>query len=133
MYRSETVCVSVRCDAAALYEAFWRPERFAAWASGLSQAGLRRSGERWQADGPDGPITLRFSEHNAFGVMDHWVDLGNGRVIHVPLRIVANGAGSEVMLTLFQYPEMTEEVFQRDIAWVRRDLHTLKSVAEQEG
>lgn len=131
MYRSETVCVSVDRDASALYEAFWRPECFPSWASGLSQGDLRQGEDGWQADGPEGPVTIRFSAHNAFGVMDHWVDLGDGRVVFVPMRIVANGTGSAVMLTLFQYPDMSDEIFARDRDWVRRDLETLKSLAEE--
>ena len=133
MYRSETVCVAVARGADALYEAFWKPERFASWASGLSQGDLRQTGSGWQADGPEGPVTIRFSEHNAFGVLDHWVDLGDGRVVYVPMRIVANGSGSAVMLTLFRYPDMSDETFARDLDWVRRDLETLKSLAEQDG
>ena len=132
-YRSETVSVSVNHDATALYEAFWQPERFPSWASGLSQGDLRQGENGWQADGPSGRVTIRFSEHNPFGVMDHWVDLGDGRVVFVPMRIIANGTGSEVMLTLFQYPDMSDEIFARDLDWVRRDLETLKSLAEQTG
>lgn len=132
MNRSETVSVTVQCDAVALYEMFWRPESFASWASGLSQAGLRPGADgRWQAEGPSGPVTLTFTDYNPFGVMDHWVDLGGGRVVYVPMRIVANGPGSEVALTLFQYPDMSDEVFQRDLDWVRRDLQTLQSAGEQ--
>lgn len=133
MYRSETVSVAVERDAAALYEAFWRPERFPSWASGLSQAALRPGEGGWQADGPEGPITIRFCDHNPFGVMDHWVDLGDGRVVYVPMRIVANGTGSTVTLTLFQYPDMGDEIFASDLDWVRRDLETLKSLAEHGG
>lgn len=131
MYRSETVSVSVNQGAVALYEAFWRPERFPSWASGLSQGDLRQGENGWQANGPEGPVTIRFSPHNDFGVMDHWVDLGDGRAVFVPMRIIANGSGSEVMLTLFQYPDISDEIFARDMDWVRRDLETLKSLAEQ--
>lgn len=133
MYRSEIVSVAVNRESAALYETFWRPECFPSWASGLSQAALRPGEDGWQADGPEGPLTIRFTEYNSFGVMDHWVDLGGGRVVYVPMRIVANGSGSDVTLTLFQYPDMTEAVFARDLDWVRRDLEALKSLAEQAG
>ncbi|MDF1792461.1 MAG: polyketide cyclase [Thalassobaculaceae bacterium] len=133
MYRSETISVSVAREADDLYEAFWRPECFTSWASGLSKSVLRRGDDGWHADGPEGPITIRFSDHNAFGVMDHWVVLADGRVVYIPLRVIPNDAASLVMLTLFQFPDMSDEQFGKDADWVRRDLETLKSVAEQGG
>jgi hypothetical protein len=124
------ICVSVRCGWQALYERFWRPESFPLWASGLSDSGLEQAGEVWRAQGPEGPVTIRFTPHNPFGVMDHWVDLGAGREIYMPLRVIGNGDGCLVTLTLFRQPEMTDETFAADAAWVARDLQTLKGLAE---
>lgn len=62
--------------------------------------------------------------------MDHWVELENGSVVHIPLRVIANGDGAEVLLTLFRQPDMTDEIFQRDQDWVGRDLAALKSWIE---
>jgi hypothetical protein len=63
--------------------------------------------------------------------MDHWVDLGKGRVIYVPLRVVENEKGAEVLLTLFRQPEVTESKFAEDEDWVKRDLLALKALAER--
>jgi hypothetical protein len=63
--------------------------------------------------------------------MDHWVDLGDGRIIDVPLRIIPNQDGSEVMLTLFRQPGVSTEKFAEDEAWVRRDFAALKASAER--
>jgi hypothetical protein len=130
MLEAKVISCSVRRDARELYEMLWKPESFPLWASGLSSASLERDAAGWTAQGPDGPIRITFSEHNAFGVMDHWVDLGDGRIVYVPLRIVANQEGSEVMLTLFRQPGMTDEKFAEDEAWVRKDLAALKALAE---
>ena len=48
----------------------------------------------------------------------------------VPMRIVPNGAGSEVLITVFQQPEMTEAQYQQDLSLVKRDLERLKRVLE---
>tara|TARA_R110002012_G_scaffold109444_3_gene253249 strand:+ start:2106 stop:2507 length:402 start_codon:yes stop_codon:yes gene_type:complete len=130
MMRTKTVSCSIQRDANDLYEAFWRPEIFPEWASGLSNAALEKTGDGWKGQGPEGPITVTFSAHNDFGVMDHWVDVGGGNIVYIPLRIIPNGAGSEVMLTLFQYPGMTDEKFETDQDWVKRDLDALKRLAE---
>ena len=131
MLDSKTISVSVDHDWQDLYAAFWQPEAFPRWASGLSNASLEKAGEDWKAQGPQGPIGIKFTAHNAFGVMDHWVDLGDGRVIYVPLRIIANATGADVQLTLFRQPDMTETQFAADGDWVMRDLLGLKTLAER--
>jgi hypothetical protein len=130
MLHAKTISVSIGRPWQEVYETLWRPEAFARWASGLSAAALHPDGDSWVGQGPDGPIRVRFTAHNALGVMDHAVDIGEGRIVHVPMRVIANGEGCEVLLTLFRQPEMTEEKYAQDEAWVRRDLAALKALAE---
>ena len=130
MLEAKVITCSVRRNARDLYEMLWRPESFARWASGLSSASLERGDRGWKAQGPEGPIRITFTEHNGFGVMDHWVDLGGGRIVYVPLRIIPNEDGSQVMLTLFRQPDMSTEKFAEDEAWVARDFAVLKAFAE---
>ena len=127
---ARTLGIAIRRHWREVYERFWRPERFPLWASGLSQADLRQVGDSWRALGPEGPLSIRFTPLNELGVMDHWVDLGGGREIYVPLRVLAAGEGCLVTLTLFRQPEMTEARFAADADWVERDLQALKSLAE---
>jgi hypothetical protein len=130
MMKTKTITCSIKRDARSLYEAFWQPESFPEWASGLSNAALEKTENGWKGNGSEGSITVIFSGHNEFGVMDHWVDVGNGNILYIPLRIIPNGDGSEVMLTLFQYPGMTDAKFAEDQEWVKRDLEALKKLAE---
>ncbi|MFC4595598.1 polyketide cyclase [Sphingobium tyrosinilyticum] len=127
MLPARTYSVSINRDWRVLYEAIWRPEVFPKWASGLSESDLRQEGDQWFADGPEGSITIRFTPHNDYGVMDHFVDTGDGQEIHVPLRVIQNGDGAEVMLTLFRQPGMDDEMFARDAKWITRDLRALKN------
>lgn len=130
MLEARVIHCSVRRDPRSLYEMLWRPETFALWASGLSSALLERDDVGWKAQGPEGPVRITFTGQNGFGVMDHWVDLGDGRIVYVPLRIIPNAEGSEVLLTLFRQPDMNDEKFAQDEAWVRQDLTALKALAE---
>jgi hypothetical protein len=120
-----TLSVSIERDWQALYEAIWRPEVFPHWASGLAHSTLEAHGDVWKAYGPAGNVTIRFTPHNGFGVMDHTVVLESGDEVHVPLRVLRNGDGAEVALTLFRQPDMSDEKFAADTDWVRRDLQTL--------
>jgi hypothetical protein len=130
MLPARTYSVSIKREWQALYEQIWRPEFFPTWASGLSDSELRQSSDSWLAAGPEGPIRVRFTAHNDFGVMDHFVDPGTGREVHIPLRVVQNGDGAEVMLTLFRQPDMTDERFSADAKWIMRDLRALKQLVE---
>ena len=129
MMEAHTLSVAVRRDWREVYEFVQRPENFARWASGAAQS-LRKEGGEWVADGPDGRVVLRFAARNAFGVLDHTVVLRSGAEIRMPLRAIQNGDGSELVLTLFRQPGMTDAVFARDAEWVAKDLATLKTLLE---
>ncbi|URW74794.1 polyketide cyclase [Sphingomonas donggukensis] len=129
MLPSRTYSMSIDRDWRDLYAAIWRPEVFPRWASGLAESALRPEGDGWMADGPEGPVRIRFTPHNDHGVMDHVVEVSNGADVHVPMRIVANGRGAEVMVTLFRQPGMSDERFAADAKWIHRDLQRLKSLA----
>lgn len=130
MLPARTYSVSINQDWRALYETIWRPEYFPKWAGGLSESALIQDGETWLAEGPDAPIRITFTPQNDYGVMDHWVDTGDGNAVHVPLRVVQNGDGAEVMLTLYRQPDMDDERFSADSKWVVADLRKLKRLIE---
>jgi hypothetical protein len=75
-----------------------------------------------------------FAPPNDFGVVDHVVTplTGEGPAVDVPLRVVPNGTGSEVMLTLFQQPGMSDAQYAADAALVQQDLHRLKHALEHQ-
>jgi hypothetical protein len=121
--------VSIQRAAAEAYEFLSLPENFPKWASGLG-ASLRQAGADWIAETPDGPATVRFTERNSRGVLDHSVNLPRGGSVYVPLRVIESGNGCELVLTLFRLPGMSEEKFVADAAWVMRDLQAAKRILE---
>jgi hypothetical protein len=128
MLEVKTISIYIDRDWRDVYEAAWRPEVFRRWASGLANSSFEGQGGRWTAEGPGGPVSIRFTDHNEFGVMDHYVELENGDEIYVPLRVFANDAGAEVSLALFRQPGMSNETFEADADWVRKDLAALKKL-----
>lgn len=121
--------VTIDRSAAEAYEFLSLPENFPRWASGLG-ASLRQAGADWIAETPDGPATVCFTERNSRGVLDHSVKLPRGDSVYVPLRVVANREGCELVLTLFRLPGTSDEKFAADAAWVMRDLQTAKRILE---
>lgn len=122
--------VPVNCAAADAYAFLSVPENFPKWGSGLAGS-LRKAATGWIAETPEGPATVRFSERNAYGVLDHAVDTPRGSV-YVPLRVVPRGQACELVLTLFRRPEMSDEKFAADAEWVMRDLNAAKRILEGE-
>jgi hypothetical protein len=92
---------------------------------------VKRDGAQWIVETPDGPVRLRFATWNQWGVLDHLVTLPSGGQVVVPMRVVQNGAGSEVLFTLFQRPGTSDAQFYEDAVLVQRDLETLKRVLEE--
>lgn len=126
---TRVIHVSIARDWHAVYDFAAEPANMARWAAGLGTNPVRR-GDIWEADGPAGTVTIRFVPRNGFGVLDHVVTLASGLDVAVPLRVVANGAGAEVIFTLFRLPGMSEADFARDAEAVARDLARLKAIME---
>lgn len=129
---SRTLTVRIERALQDAYAFLSSPENFALWASGLGK-GLARAGTGWTAETPGGPVEIGFAEPNAFGVLDHRVRLASGQEVAVPMRVIANGGGCEVLLTLLRQPDMTPAQFAADAEWVQRDLQSLKRVLEGQG
>ena len=127
--RCRTLSVSIDRPPARVYAFVRNPENLPRWASGLGRA-VRRDGEGWVLETPNGPLGFAFVADNDLGVLDHTVTLAPGVDVLNPMRVVANGEGSEVSFTLFELPGMTAEKFAEDAALVERDLSALKSVLE---
>jgi hypothetical protein len=75
-------------------------------------------------------VNVRFVKTNHFGVLDHYVNPTPEIEVYVPMRVLPNGSGSEVIFTLFQLPDMSDEQFAEDVGMVERDLKTLKKGLE---
>ncbi len=121
--------IGIDRDATTVYAFASQPENLPRWAAGLGR-GITRAGDLWMVDTPAGAVELRFAPPNGYGVLDHVVTLPDGTEVDVPVRVVANGAGAEVMFTLFRQPAMSEADFERDAGLVAADLAALKRLLE---
>jgi hypothetical protein len=129
LFRSKTLSVSIASDPDKVYEFVSNPKNLPKWATTFCRS-VRRSEGEWVIDTPQGPMTIRIVGHNDFGVLDHYVSLTPGTEVMVPMRVVPNGSGSDVIFTLFQSPGMSDEKYAEDIRLVERDLGTLKEILE---
>jgi hypothetical protein len=128
---SKTISVTIARDWREVYAFMEHPLSFAQWASGLGKP-LRGEGVEWTFESADGgPVTVHFTPRNPYGVLDHRVITGKGDEIAIPMRVIPNGDGADVLFTLFRTPNMSDAQFAADAQWVERDLAELKRFLEQ--
>lgn len=130
IFPSRTLSISINCHPGKVYGFVSNPENLPKWATGLCKS-VRRSNADWIVETPQGTVKVRFVEKNDFGVLDHYVSPGPGVEIYVPMRVLPNGSGSEVIFTVFQLPDMSDEKYAEDVGLVEKDLRTLKNVLER--
>jgi hypothetical protein len=128
MMKSRTLSISIKRPAAQVYAFASNPDNLPRW---ISSARVKKSGDAWIMETPTGPIRIRVVAKNEFGVLDHVATLPDGQEILNPIRVVPNSTGSEVVFTLFQTAEMSDQRFAEDTASVEADLRSLKSVLER--
>ena len=129
---ARTLSVSIAAPAADVYAFIADPRRLPEWATGLGSTPTPVPDGAWRVETPAGPMRVVFALANEFGVVDHVVTplTREGPAVDVPLRVVPNGTGSEVMITLFQQPGMSDAQYAADAALVQADLGRLKHALE---
>lgn len=132
MHEVEHLSIYIDLPPMEVYDFASDPRNLPRWAAGLARAEVKKDGDAWIAEAPFGTVRVRFAERNAFGVMDHEVELERGVTVYNPMRVVRNGEGSEFLFTLIRQPEVSDEQFQGDRAAVEKDLETLKYVLEHD-
>lgn len=130
MYPSHTITVQIDRPLDEVYDFLSDPTNLGRWATvpggGFSHVG----GLDWRADTPSGPVVIRYTERNRHGVMDHTVFRAGEAPVRIPMRVFANGEGSELTYTIFRRPGMSAEAFASEAEWVATELAVAKSVLE---
>ena len=113
-----------------VYDFLADPANWNQWAFGLGK-NIRRSKNGWIADSDGGIAKVRFTPRNNFGVVDHTVIRPSSQRVYVPMRLIVNGSGCELLFTLFREPGMSDAQFASDAGFVQRDLNGLKRLLEK--
>jgi len=127
LHEARTLSVSVLRSPQDVYAFAADPRNLPRW-SWIESA--EPDGDRWRVTTAGGTARLRPSPANDLGVLDHDIEPAPGVVVHVPMRVVPNGTGSEVLFTLIRLPGTTDEAFEDDARTVAADLARLKAELE---
>ncbi len=131
MLASEVIKVAIERPFADVYEFLAEPLNFATWAANPGSSMEPLDGGDWLVDLPRGRMAIRFAPRNNFGVLDYQVFPPGGESRSaVPVRLIPNGEGAELIMVWFQAPGTTDERFQSDVQWIASDLQRLKTLLE---
>jgi hypothetical protein len=131
--KSKTLSISINSKPKTVYEFVLNLENLPKWAKMFCRSIKLLNGE-WIAEVLQEQAKVRITKRNDFGILDHYVKLlssPNVDEVFVPMRVVQNGDGSEVIFTVFQLAGMAEERYAEDIRMVEQDLKNLKSIVEE--
>lgn len=128
MLPARTVSITISRPAAEVYAYLAEQRNLPKWSVFIT--GMEPDGDTWIATTTAGTSRIRFAPRNDFGIVDHTVTVAPGVEIFVPLRVIPNQAGSEVLFTVFRQPAQDDVAFEKDVAMVVSDLDHLKRALE---
>ena len=128
--KSQTLSVSIKSSSANVYNFVSQPINLPIWAKTFVHS-IRQSRGEWEIETAQGMARIRIAPKNDLGILDHTLKFPAGLEVTVPMRVVANGDGCEVLFTVFHQPEMTDEAYAADLKMVEQDLQSLKAWMEQ--
>jgi len=127
---SRTITVRIDRPFDKVYEFLVDPANWNQWAFGLGR-NIRHSQDGWIADLDGGVASVQFTPRNSFGVVDHTVIRASDQRVYVPMQLIGNGSGCQLLFTLFLEPSMSDAQLASDAGSVQRDLNGLKRLLEK--
>lgn len=126
--KSRTLSVYIDASPERVYAFASNPENLPRWVPFFKS--VEQDGGDWVAESPLGRVGIEFVHDNDLGVLDHTITLPSGVRLTNRMRVIANGDGSEILFTLMQRDDMTDQQFREDAQLVLDDLHVLRRLLE---
>jgi len=130
---SEIITVVIEQPFDEVYGFLADPMNFPSWGPVSSVEIHHMHGSDWLIQMPRGPLIIRFTEPNLYGVLDYII-FGPGETsgAPVPVRLIPHGPHSELMVVWRQRPAVDEAGFSGEVGSVRGYLARLKALLEAE-
>ena len=130
MRRSHTISISIDRPYDEVYGYLSNPLHYQTWAAVEPGTFKPLADGDWQAETPFGFRQFRFSPPNRHGVLDHAVFVPGGEILYMPMRVVPNDEGTELIFTFFRREGMDDAQFASAVEWIMTDFLALKSLLE---
>lgn len=135
MQSIETISVVIERPYAVVYKFLADPRNLPKWIDVLGPAYRPAAPMEWVFDKPSfhpGPIRVRFTEHNAYGVLDIRAYAGDEQIFWAPARAIDLGTSTAVTFGLVTDADFGQREAWKtsERQWVEADLLTLKTLLE---
>ena len=129
--RSDTASITIQAHPASVLAILAEPAALPRWAIGFAKS-VAKTEHGWEVElASGGRVPIRYVVDHELGVVDFHMEPASGVETVAHARVLANGAGSEVVFTQFQ-GDQPEGVFDAQAQAVRHELIVLKALAETE-
>lgn len=129
MFLSHTITLSIARPCDEVFTFLAEPGNYPSWAA-ITGPFSKVSDGVYGAETDSGPRLIRFIADRRYGILDHAVYVEGDVPRFDPMRVVPNGAGTELIYTFLQRDGMDADQFASTVEWIRTDLMTLKSLLE---
>jgi hypothetical protein len=130
MHQAHIINFGIARPVGEVYTFLADPRNYPKWAAVIESTFRQIGPSEWEAETEFGPRLIRFSARNEFGVLDHAVYRRGDEPLMMPLRVVANGDGCELVFIFYRRPGTTDEQYRSAIEWVTTDFLTLRTLLE---
>jgi len=134
VYEARAISLSVARPLSEVYDFLAEPTNFSSWAF-VEDAMMEPLGQgEWCVETSVGRRFMKFAVRNRSGILSYQSRLSLDETPHlVPMRVLPNGGGTEIVHVFIRRPGATDEDFNSLIEWVTTDLLVLKSILEAGG
>ena len=131
MLKSQTLSVQIRRPRAQVYAYLADPANLANWTMVEGGARVPEAGPLvWSFDGPRGKVLVHFTPLNDHFILDYRLVMDGHTARAAYVRLLENGAGTELVHTSVQQPGIDDAQFDSEEEWMRSDLLVLKSLLD---
>ncbi len=127
--RAATRSITIDAHPAWVFEFVANPQNLPLWSQSFCLSVFQHE-EAWFVESPHGPVQVHLQADPQTGVIDQYLFPSPEIQVMIPMRVVANGEGTEFIFTLFQPDDIAEEDYQQEIYWVEQELQMLKQQLE---
>jgi hypothetical protein len=133
LHESKVVVVSIARPFDEVYDFLAQPKNLAHWGTNFGSEIQHIEANDYLVDIPSGEVVIRFTPPNTLGVIDFTLFARGAQPgPATPARVYPNGEGTDIAITLFRAPGITDDKFKSDEEWMRSDLSRLKAVLEED-
>ncbi|MFA5975121.1 MAG: RNA-binding protein [Elusimicrobiota bacterium] len=126
--RSKTLTASLPHDVQALFAKIADPDSLPQWHPNACRS-IRRENGQILAESPRGPMGIRLIRDDRALLVDLIMCLSEGIEFTTSIRLLQNGSGSEIIMTMIQPQGLSDSTFNEQVHWAENALRGLRKTA----